>query len=284
MSGTLQRDRAVMSPLRENDQTMPPKNTLQPSTVQSLDRGLVILQLIGSADHPFSLGQIAQLMNVDRSTAFRLLNTLKRRGFLAMPAGRKDYILGSTIWVLHKRYNWTKMLAKIAFDQLKALATLTNETAHIAILEGKQALFVDCSTANHMVAVSSRIGELLPLYCTAHGKALLADSTEAELKKLLGTKPLKKYTPATINTVPELMQDLARIRSLGFAVDDAEFAPELRCIAAPIRLGTSIVGSIGISAPQLRVTPETNRTNALHVSKIAAKIGDILLSLQDEEE
>jgi DNA-binding IclR family transcriptional regulator len=263
---------------------MPVKKVPQVSTVQSLDRGLAILQAIGSADQPLSLGQVAEMMEIDRSTAFRLLHTLKRRGFLAMPASRKDYILGSTIWVLHNHYDWTKMLAKVASDQLKTLATLTKETAHIAILEGKQALFVDCSTANHMVAVSSRIGELLPLYCTAHGKALLADATPAELKSLLGTKPLKKFTPSTIGTLSKLREDLAKINKQGFAVDDAEFSPDLRCIAAPIRLGKSIVGSIGISAPQLRVKPETSHINALHVSKVAMKIAEILVSLQEQEE
>lgn len=263
---------------------MPANKPAQASTVQSLDRGLAILQAIGSTEHPLSLGQVAQMMDLDRSTAFRLLHTLKRRGFLAMPAGRKDYILGSTIWVLHNHYDWNKMLAKVASDQLKQLAAITNETAHIAMMEGKKALFVDCSTANHMVAVSSRIGELLPLYCTAHGKALLADATTAELKHLLGTKPLRKYTDATIDSIPALEADLARINTQGFAVDDAEFAAELRCIAAPIRLGRAIVGSIGISAPQLRVSPETNLTNARHVAAVAAKVGDLLLALQDEDE
>lgn len=262
---------------------MPARNPSPVSTVQSLDRGLVIMQTIAAAEQPMSLGQVAQILDIDRSTAFRLLHTLKRRGFLAMPAGRKDYILGSAIWVLHNHYDWTKMLAKVAGDELKELASFTNETAHIAILEGKQALFVDCSTANHMVAVSSRIGELLPLYCTAHGKALLADASETELKALFGSMPLKKYTPKSISTIPDLIKDLARINKRGFAVDDAEFTPDLRCIAAPIRLGSSIVGSIGISAPVLRVTPESSRTNARHVSEVAANIGNILLSLEKDK-
>src|ERR1700761_5823781 len=105
---------------------MPVKTVSQVPTVRSLDRGLAILQAIGSSEQPLSLGQVAQMMGIDRSTAFRLLHTLKRRGFLAMPASRKDYILGSTIWVLHNQYNWNKMLVKVASEQLKQLATTTN--------------------------------------------------------------------------------------------------------------------------------------------------------------
>ncbi|MBT9330123.1 IclR family transcriptional regulator [Paracidobacterium acidisoli] len=262
---------------------MPEKKTAQVATVQSLDRGLAILQAIAATEHPVSLGQVAELMDIDRSTAFRLLHTLKRRGFLAMPAGRKDYILGSTIWVLHHHYNWNKMLVKVASNQLKKLSSQTRETAHIAIREGKQALFVDCAAANHMVAVSSRIGEFLPLYCTAHGKALLADADEHELKQLFGTRPLRKYTEGTLSTLAEIVKDLSVINRQGFAIDDAEFSPDLRCIAAPIRVGGEIIGSIGISAPILRVTPEANRINAERVSDVAIKLGEILAALQEDE-
>ena len=165
----------------------------------------------------------------------------------------------------------------------KQLAAATNETAHIATREGSQALFVDCAAASHIVSVSSRIGELLPLYCTAHGKALLTDAKERDLKALYGTRPLKKYTDKTIATLPDLAKDLATIRELGYAVDDAEFANELRCIAAPIRLNGEIVGSVGISAPILRVTPAANQANAESVLRIAQKIGEILGGLQHEE-
>lgn len=270
-------------PVKKEQQDPAPNKERQEPTVQSLDRGLAILQAIASTEHPMSLGEVAEMMDIDRSTAFRLLHTLKRRGFLAMPAGKKDYILGSTIWVLHNHYNWNKMLVKIASEQLKHLAAMTNETAHIATREGKQALFVDCAAASHMVAVSSRIGELLPLYCTAHGKALLADAKERDLKTLYGTRPLKKYTEKTIAALPELAKNLATINEHGYAVDDAEFASELRCIAAPIRLHGEIVGSIGISAPILRVTPAANQANAESVSRIAQKVGEILGALQDQD-
>jgi DNA-binding IclR family transcriptional regulator len=259
------------------------KKPAQVATVQSLDRGLAIVQAIANSQQPMSLGQVAELMSVDRSTAFRLLHTLKRRGFLTMPAGRKDYILGSAIWTLYNHYDWSKMLVKVASGQLKELAAQTNETAHIAIREGSQALFMDCAAASHMVAVSSRIGELLPLYCTAHGKALLADASEQELKKMYGNRPLRKLTESTLSTVPELMNDIAGIKKRGYAVDNAEFRDEIRCIAAPIRLNQDIVGSIGISAPVLRVTKKNTLLNVEHVCTVATRIGEILSNLEAEE-
>lgn len=257
--------------------------TTKGANVQSLDRGLAVLQAIASTDQAMSLGQVAATMNIDRSTAFRLLHTLKRRGFVAMPVGCKDYILGSTIWVLHNHYNWSKMLVKVANDQLKELAVQTKETAHIAMREGDQALFVDCAAANHMVAVSSRIGELLPLYCTAHGKALLADATAHDLKIIYGSRAMKKITPSTLTSVSKLASDILSIGKRGYALDDAEFSVDLRCIAAPIRLRDEIVGSIGISAPLSRVTARLTRTNGELCVRIAAGISDKLTRMQDEE-
>ncbi len=127
-----------------------------------------------------TLGELSELLGVDRSSAFRLAQTLRRRGFLATPAGRKDYILGSSMWTLSRQYDWSNMLVRVAHEELKELAQGLNETAHLAIREGKNALFIDSVQARHVIVVAGQTGELVPLYATAHGKALLADFDEHE--------------------------------------------------------------------------------------------------------
>src|SRR6476646_10102879 len=119
------------------------KATLETPSIQSLDRGLFILQTVAKSNDPVPLGQLTALLGIDRSSAFRLANTLKRRGFLANPSGRKDYILGSALWRLAHQYDWGNMLIRVSREPLKRLASRTNETAHLAIREGKHALFVD---------------------------------------------------------------------------------------------------------------------------------------------
>lgn len=253
------------------------KKTPLAGTIQSLDRGLAILQAVAACREPMSLGDVAGLLQVDRSTAFRLLHTLRQRGFLANPATSKDYILGSTVWTLSHHYDWSQMLVRIASSHLKLLATETNETAHIAIREGKNALFIDYAVANQLVSVAGRHGQLLPLYCTAHGKALLADATAADLKTIFGTKPLRKHTPTTLTSLAELGRDCASINKRGYATDEAEYRAELRCIAAPIRTPDGdIVGSIGISAPATRMTAKAFQTCAERVRKSAEEIGGLL--------
>jgi len=201
---------------------------------------------------------------------------------LACPAGRKDYILGSSMWRLSHRYDWGNMLIRVANKQLKLLATQINETAHLAIREGKYALFIDHAAASNVIAVAGQVGELVPLYCTAHGKALLADADERELRALFGSGQLRRYTKNSMTSIQELSKDCALIKKRGFATDEAEYTEDLRCVAAPIRVDNDvIVGSIGVSAPLVRFSKERYRVAAGQVCKVAQAIG-LLLSNADQ--
>ncbi len=149
------------------------------------------------------------------------------------------------------------MLITITHEQLKKLALATNETAHLAVREGKRALFIDHATANHMISVSGQTGELVPLYCTAHGKALLADCDAPQLETILGSQPLTSYTSQTITALRKLAKHCEEIKRLGYATDEAEFQEGIRCVAAPIRdRDGSVIASIGISAPITRFSRE----------------------------
>src|SRR5690606_36031543 len=107
------------------------------------------------------------------------------RGFLANPSSRKNYVLGPTVWRLSREYDWSRMLISICREPIKALATETGETAHLAVREGRQVFFIDhYASGTQGVVVPGQTGKLLPLHCTAHGKALLADYELTELQAL----------------------------------------------------------------------------------------------------
>ena len=258
------------------------KKSPQVSFIQSLDRGLAILQFVAQSKQPVSLGELATLIGVDRSSVFRLAQTLRRRGFLSCPPGRKEYVLGSSIWMLSRHYDWSNMLVKVAHLELKSLATQINETAHLAIREGNSALFINSAHANHVIAVAGQTGELVPLYCTAHGKALLTDSDEATLRKQFGQGPLKKYASSTITSIKALAKECAAIRERGYATDDSEYLAGVRCIAAPIRFDNEIVGSIGISAPIARFAKSAYSDYAKKVCRVANQIGEFLTAGQSK--
>jgi IclR family transcriptional regulator, acetate operon repressor len=259
-----------------------PRKALQAPFIQSLDRGLTILQAVATSKHPVNLAELADLLEVDRSSAFRLAQTLRRRGFLSTPAGRKDYILGSAIWTLSRQYDWSNMLVRVAHQELKELANGLNETAHLAIREGRNALFIDSVHARRVIVVAGQTGELVPLFATAHGKALIADHDEKQLKELFGSS-LQKYTKTTIHSFSGLARECMTIRKNGYATDEAEYMEGIRCVAAPIRLNDQvIVGSVGISAPATRFLIDHYPSHSKRVMQCADRIGRMLGGSEDE--
>ena len=248
--------------------------------IQSLDRGLLILEAVGKSPEPVSLAPLAVMLGIDRSSVFRLANTLRRRGYLANSSAGRDYILGPSVWRLSHQYDWSKMLVTVAHEHLKALAAVTNETAHLAVREGRRALFIDHVASKHVIAVSGQTGEFVPLHCTSHGKALLADFAERDLIKLFSGKPLKAYTKSTIQSVRALAKACEAIRAQGFATDQGEYTEGVCCIAAPIRnRDVAVIASIGISAPAARFPRDREKEYAELVVSAATQIEQTVSSL-----
>ena len=241
--------------------------------IQSLDRGLILIDVVAKSPQPVSLNQLTEVLNIDRSSVFRLANTLKRRGFLMHANGSRDYILGPSLWRYGRIYNWGNMLVRIAHTYLQSLTAETGETSHLAILEGDRALFVDHVTTNHMIVVSGQTGETVPLYCTAHGKALLIDMDQQDLDSLLGPSPWEARTANTITDSHELAQICKKTRQQGFVTDDEELLEGIRCVAAPIRdKDGSVMASIGISTPIDRFPKSRYKVCGAQVLAIAQQI------------
>jgi DNA-binding IclR family transcriptional regulator len=251
--------------------------TLETPSIQSLGRGLTILEAVADASEPVALKQLTMLLGIDRSSVFRLANTLRQRRFLANPDGRKEYILGPSIWRLSRKYG-RNVLISFCREHLRAVGDATGETAHLAVRDGSMALFIDCHVATGQVlTVSGQTGEHVPLYATAHGRALLADYDSADIEALFSGTELHAYTRRTPATLPELARVCSRIGSRGYATDDGEYVEGLRCVAAPIRDQDGIViASIGISAPQSRFPKTLYAVCGKQVADVARTISTAL--------
>ncbi len=179
------------------------RGALETPPVQSVERALSLLETVARSAEPVSLALLTENLGIDPSSVFRLANTLKRRGFLANPNGRKHYVLGPAVLRLSREYDWSRMLISICREPVKALATRTGETAHLAVREGREVFFIDHhASGDQGVIVPGQTGKLMPLHCTAHGKALLADFGLSELKALYAATPLERYTARTSTSAP----------------------------------------------------------------------------------
>lgn len=219
-----------------------------PSTIQSLERGLRVIQDLIETDAPLRLRDIALRYQIDKASAFRFLNTLQRFGIARKDRVTRRYTVGSRLlsWLALAR---TRLpLADLARPHLRELAAATRQSAHLAVLSHDKVLLVDFVPADSVVQIKNRVGVLEPLHCTAVGKALLAFLPERERTAMLNDLRLDRYTSTTVTERKALERHLAQLRADGVAVDRAEFNELLYCVAVPVRGddGTPLC-SIGVS-------------------------------------
>ena len=225
--------------------------------INSLSRGVEILRLLAAADGSLGVTDVAERLSVDPSTAYRLLATLERDGLVQQDGDSKKYSLGYGVLDIASALLRRLSVVTAADPYLRSIAALTSESTHVAVLDGSRAVFVGRQSGSGILRVETTVGSSEPAYCTAVGKALLADHAEAELRRLYPQEPLQRHTPHTITTVDDLIVELGRVGRNGYAYDDEELHPGVRCLASPVRDHRGrIVAAFGLSMPATRLTRE----------------------------
>jgi DNA-binding IclR family transcriptional regulator len=234
-------------------------------TIQALDRGLKILDFI--ADHPegqTTLSELTGFLEMDKSAVFRLLKTLEARALVVYDSGQNIYRMGSGVYRLAAASERHTPLFDIAAPHLKRINLVTNEDTHLAIRSENSVVFLGREGSREIIGVNTHIGHREPLYCTAIGRALLANLTEPEIHAVLDSSKLVRLTPKTLVKKSALLKELTRIREQGYAIDDEERKPDVYCIAAPVfNRRREVIASIGISGLKERMKPKLSAFIAL---------------------
>lgn len=226
--------------------------------IQSLDKGLKLLQTFTRERPALTLTELATLMGLPKAGTQRLVRTLVDLGFLQRLPGKR-YGLGVMALDLGHRYLTTLNIPAIAEPFLQELVQQTQETVNLAIRSDREVVYVArIAAAPRIVSVNLEVGARLPLHATALGKALLLDTSPDDLVTLLGPSPWAAYTQETKTTAETLIENLQSTQSLGVVLNDGELELGLRSIAAPIRdYNGNIVAAINVSTNAFRVPVET---------------------------
>jgi DNA-binding IclR family transcriptional regulator len=224
--------------------------------VESADRVLRVLESFQPSERDVSLGAIAERVSLPKSSVHRLLVTLIGHGFVERDPNTRRYRLGIRLFELGSAAIHERGLHSAAHPALEQLSIGTGETCHLAVLSGTEAVYVYKIDGPSSIIMSSRVGGRAPCHATSIGKVLTAWAEEG-LLRVLGSQPLRRYTPSTIVTMGEFEAELERVRENGYALDLDEFEEGLRCIAAPVREHTGrVVAAIGIAGPRRRFDDE----------------------------
>ncbi|MFF0449598.1 IclR family transcriptional regulator [Streptomyces sp. NPDC004609] len=240
----------------------------------SLRRALAILLHLGEGAGAggATLTELTSALSMNKSTVLRLLAPLCEVRLVEQDARTGRYRLGSRTAQLGHVYLDHLDLRDTAHDVLEQLTSDTGETSYLVIPDLPEVVYVDKVDSPRSVRMHSPIGSRRPAYCTGVGKALLAHAgTEAVNAAIAHGIP--RRTPRTLTTPEALRADLAAIRSRGYAVDDVENEPDIRCVAAPVfdHAGAAVC-AVSVSGPAARVTAERVPALGPLVSAAAAEI------------
>ncbi len=235
--------------------------------------------LEGLAQNPSGLvlHELAAITKLNKSTVYRITNSLIERHYVIRDETTKKYRLTFKILGIGSSILDTIEIAKMAKPYLRKLADISQETVHLICRDGYEAIYLDKIDTPNTIGLKSQIGKRIPLYCTGGGKTLLAYS-EAEFKISFFEKTkLEAFTSNTITSKDKLLLELEQIKENGFALDDQEHHDNITCIAVPIlNKQGKIEASISIAAPTYRFSTDLAKTFIPSMKKNAELIAQNL--------
>lgn len=216
-----------------------------------------VLELLASEPYEIPLTEVAGSLGMPPASAHRMIATLVEAGMVEQDSTTRHYRLtGKALWI-GAGYLRRSAVYRAAFLLLQETARKACGLVHLAAMDQDRVLYLHTVGSPSSLYLYADTGERRLLHCTALGKAMLAYQPPATVNRVLGTK-LQRFTSRTIISPVELREELGRIRQRGYAIDDEENAPGLRCLAAPIwdRSGYA-VAAFSMSAPATVLTRDS---------------------------
>ncbi len=218
--------------------------------VQSIDRSIAILECFSENKRELKLSEIANLVDLNKSTVHGILNTLKYHGFINQDEATQKYRLGIRFIEYGDKVVNSMDIRNIAYPIIDNICGTIEETVHIAILDDYDIVYIEKKECNKSIKTSTKIGIRIPAHITADGRVILS---------YLSTGTLVKYLPMDMNDSDKqtLLNKLSSIREQGFAIDYEETIRGIVCVAAPIfDYKGDVRYSLSITGPTVRMTDD----------------------------
>lgn len=235
--------------------------------LKSLDRGLKALDILATHEN-VTITELAELLEVDKSTASRIMETLKQHDMVQNVANTKKYRMGFRILHLGEQLRRRLNILDIARPILRDVSNELQQSVHLCAYNKGMAYIIDQVVSSVPYSMSATIGMIEPMHSSSVGKCILAYRGKENIERLLENYEFTAYTPNTITDKETLLEELDKIRGRGYAIDEEEMFIGVRCIALPIfNYMNSVRYSIGISGP---ITLMTRENIDLYVKKLGS--------------
>jgi DNA-binding IclR family transcriptional regulator len=221
---------------------------------QTVERALDILETFVGSKSPLGITEISQRVELNKSTTYRILQALLKRGYVHQDSKTNKYQLSHMILRISGTILNENKLREVTRGYLIELSQKTYQTAQLSILENKEIVIIDQTEGKDILRLALKVGQRGPLHCTASGKAILAFLNRDEFKNILHNYSFIALTPKTITSIKLLNDQLGKIRENGYSFCNGEYHKDVRAVGAPIfGMERNVLGSIVLTLPYIRM-------------------------------
>lgn len=228
------------------------------STLSSVRNAARLLKEFSRGSREIGVTELSRRLGIGKSTAHRLLNTLAEERLLEQDPDTGAYRLGLAMYELGASVSAHTDLHNACIPIIDQLATGTRETVQVAVLDGREVVYVERRDSPQTLRLFGRVGHRNAAYCTSTGKVLMAYLPPPRLEALLDGWVLTPRTQFTITSMPRLREELEQIRRRGWAENINEVEMGVASLAAPIRNGLGeVVAAVSVAGPIQRLTQDS---------------------------
>lgn len=239
----------------------------------TLLKGLHMLEVLARSDRSRELRELAEEMDIPKSTLHRTLNTLINAGYVKQDSSGR---YGCTLKIFELGACVTDKLdvRRMSAGPMEELARTARETVHLATLDFTDVIYLDKVDSQQPIQAYSRVGGRAPAYCVASGKALLAHQRDGYLEHFPDSLP--EYTVNSLKTKVELAEELYRIRGTGYSFNNGEWQAEVGGVATILlNHEQRPIAAVGVSGPLDRIKDNLS----FHVEKVSTAANNISTAL-----
>ncbi|MCP5072411.1 MAG: IclR family transcriptional regulator [Rhodobacteraceae bacterium] len=222
------------------------------STVQALDRGLLVLEALADL-HKANLSDLSQHVEMPPSSVHRILATLQKHSFVDFEPALQEWAVGIGAFRIGSAFLARSNLIETSQKIMRALMEETGETANLGIADCGDIVFISQVETHNPIRAFFRSGTKSPMHASGIGKAMLAHMPERVVLAILESSGQPEFTPHTLTNASTLLGNLEMVSTCGYALDNEERYLGMRCIASPIfNARGEVVAGLSVSGPSAR--------------------------------
>jgi IclR family KDG regulon transcriptional repressor len=219
----------------------------------AVERALLVLETLDSSRRGLNISELSQRLHFPKSSTHVIVLTLERLGYVQKQPESLHYRLGLKAYALGHSMTKSLSISELALPHLRALVDQVRLSAHLAVHDGDQGVYIQKVEAPGLIRIDTYVGRRMDLHCTGVGKILLAFGPPELLERLQAKEVYIRYTKKTLTTPKALQREIIRVRKSGFALDDEEEELAVRCVAIPVFRNERFVAALSVAGTTTQI-------------------------------